>query len=484
MHYDQTVNLLRIRAHSLTIDYKFLQAQVSAYQDSPEYKLICKAYEYYEHEQDIMIEGRKQLGANGYLEPATNAIDKRLTDNQFAKCIDQKRNYLFGRDFSLEGEKSEYIMALNHFFDQKLRTLIKKTATDALLGTESYWHPYYDNNGKLRFKRWDRRQILVLWNDDDKEEPHSFIRFYDTAFYNGLTEKRIRHIDYYTPQGVMMWEDGVPVTEHPLPYTYANDQPMEFWEGKLPLIVWRQNPVGRLLIRGVKELQDALNELRSQITNIALEDARTTILHVENYGGEMEQDGLHKDRKTLRKVIAESGLICTETVDGVPGGVSTLTLEFEPEKRLLVADMLKKVIIDNMRAFDVKDLRDMSAPNQMNIKAVYSDLAEDALEMETLFKQAFQDLLYFINRDLGVEEEEVTLIFNTDMMMNESEIIQDINNSRNILSHESLVAQHPWVKEVEPELERIQKERQQSMDELFERQGTDPSFPVRNDETS
>lgn len=471
---DQTLNFLRIRANSLKIDYDFLRAQVAEYQNSSEYALICKAYQYYTEGHDIEESGRMQLGADGHLEAATNAIDKRLTDNQYGKCVDQKRNYLLGRDFSLEGENEAYIEQLDLVFDKHMRRKITETATDTILGTEAYWYPYYDGEGTLQFKKLDRRQVLVLWNDEDKTDPHSFIRFYDTVFFDGVKDKRVHHLDHYTPQGIWMWEDDKPVTEEPLPYTYVEGAAVDYWDGKLPLIVWRLNAKDKLLFRTVKGLQDALNEMRSQIVNVGLEDARTTILHVENYSGEMEStDGT--ERKTLRKVIAETGLICTETVDGIGGGVHTITLDFEPEKRILVADMLKRMIIDNMRAFDVKELKDMSTPNQMNIKAVYSDMAEDALEMEAQYKAAFDELLYFINKDLGVElEHDVDIIFNKDMMMNESEVIQDIQNSKDLLSDETLIAQHPWVKKVGPELKRLQKERKQKIKDMLDYQGEDP----------
>ena len=480
MRLYQATNLLRLQANSFRMDYDFIQSQVHQYQQSEEYRLICKAYEYYEKDHDIVYTPRKQLGMNGELEPATNAIDKRLTDDQFSKCIDQKRNYLLGRPFTIESEDDAYEEQLNEFFDSSLRSLIQRTGTDALLAAEVYWHPYYDRRGDLRFKKLDRRQVLVFWEDEDKSIPHSFVRFYDTYFYDGQTDKTVQHLDWYTPQGLFRWENGVRMNDNALMYTQADDGPVDHWEGRLPLIVWKLNPVEKIPFRKVKGLQDALNELRSQITNIALEDSRTTILLVNNYGGEMELDS---SRPSLREFISKTGLIVTETIDGQDGEVNAITLAFEPEQRIVVAEMLKKAIIDNMRAFDVKDLRDMSAPNQMNIKAVYSDMAEDALEMQTRFQEAFHDLLFFVHKHLGITpEKKAEIIFNTDMMMNESDIIQDIVNSRDILSDKSLVAQHPWVKEVEPELERIQKERDRTMAELFERQGVEDSFPVRNDE--
>lgn len=478
---DQMLNFYRIQHHSLKIDYDFLSAQVRDYQASEEYQLICKAYDYYNNKHDIEIEGRMQLGSDGQLEPVTNAYDERLLDNQFAKCVDQKRNFLLGADFTLTGENESYIEKLNEVFDRKLRTKIANTATDTIIASEVYWHPYYDGEGNLDFKKLDRRQVLVFWNDDEKTDPHSFVRFYKTSFFDGISEKPVRHLDYYTPTGVTMWEDDKLIAENQ-PYTYVNGEAADYWEGRLPLITWRLNATGRLLFKGVKNTQDALNLLKSQLANIALEDARSTILWIENYGGEMEQGT--NGRKTLRQVISETGLICTVTVDGVGGGVRPISIEFEPEKRMMVVDMLKRTIVDNMRGFDVKDLRDASAPNQMNIKAVYSDLAEDAKEMENQLQSAFDDLLYFINRDLGTEGEDADIIFNKDMMMNESEVIEDVIKSKEVLPLQTLIEQHPWVIDVEQVMDQIKKERKEQYDEIMNYQSGGSPFRVGQEDES
>ena len=44
-------------------------------------------------------------------------------------------------------------------------------------------------------------------------------------------------------------------------------------------------------------------------------------------------------------------------------------------------------------------------------------------------------------------------------MINESQAISDIRNSVGIISEETLVAQHPWVTDVQEELARIKKEK-------------------------
>ena len=81
------------------------------------------------------------------------------------------------------------------------------------------------------------------------------------------------------------------------------------------------------------------------------------------------------------------------------------------------------------------------------------------------------------------ENEDVDIIFNRDMLISESEIISNINNSQD-LSLESRLANHPWVDDVNAELKRIEEEKQKEM-ALYpfpSNNPTDPSKTKPNDE--
>lgn len=465
----QQVDLWRIKDASFQMDYEFLNNQVHRYMDSEEYELICKAYDYYEGKHDILLDGhgRMQAGADGHMEPVSNGYDKRLVDNQYARCIDQKRNFLLGRPFSFDATDEVYGKKLEEVFDDELRADISETGTHSLIAREVYWYLHYSDKGELKFKRLDRRQTLVIWNDEEEKDPYGFIRFYDQYYYEGKTEKKEYHLDFYEPDGVTSWVDGNPVSEK-RPYNYnSQGQAIDLWGGKLPLIVWKSSPWNKIGLLEVKGLQDALNQLKSQVANISLEDSRSTLLWIENYGGGGVELDIYGNPISARQVIQEDGIVYTETIDGVSGNVQTLSIEFEPEKRLQVIEMLRRSIIENMRGFDVKDLRDASAPNQMNIQGIYSEMEQDALQMEGEYKSAFQDLLYFINIYIKAEGKGATPVFNKNMEMDDSIVITNIMNSRQLLPDKFLVGQHPWVKNVQEIMEMKEEENKAMFDSLI-----------------
>ena len=102
----------------------------------------------------------------------------------------------------------------------------------------------------------------------------------------------------------------------------------------------------------------------------------------------------------------------------------------------------------------------------MNIRSMYSNIDLDANGMETEFQAAFEQLLWFVHQDaktrgLGdFEDDPVTVIFDRDILLNESEAITNCSNSVGILSTETILEQHPWTKDAQTELARLRKEQQ------------------------
>jgi SPP1 family phage portal protein len=120
--------------------------------------------------------------------------------------------------------------------------------------------------------------------------------------------------------------------------------------------------------------------------------------------------------------------------------------------------------------YDAKDDRTHGTPNQMNIQSMYSDIELDANGMETEYQASFEELLWFINMHLNnvgigdFEGEEVEIIFNRDLPVNESEKIDNVNKSQD-LSLETRLANHPLVKDVQSELDRIKKEKEENIEQ-------------------
>lgn len=201
----------------------------------------------------------------------------------------------------------------------------------------------------------------------------------------------------------------------------------------------------------------------SDFENNMQEDARNTILVIKNLDG--------TNLAEFRHNLAAYGAVKVRTVDGVAGEVDALKIEINPENYRTILEVFKNALIENAMGYDAKNDRMLGNPNQMNIQSMYSDVDLDANGMETEYQASFEELLWFVNAHLAntgrgnFEDEDVTIIFNRNILINESETIDNCQKSVGILSNETIVSQHPWVSDVEKELQRIKEEKQMVMDE-------------------
>ncbi|MFQ9772230.1 MAG: phage portal protein [Oscillospiraceae bacterium] len=217
----------------------------------------------------------------------------------------------------------------------------------------------------------------------------------------------------------------------------------------------------------MKTLQDAINTMISDFMNGMQEDPRNTILVLKNYDGQ--------DLGEFRYNLATFGAVKVRE----EGGVETLSIQVNSENYKGILELLKKSLISNARGYDAKDDRMGNNPNQMNIQSMYSDIDLDANGMETEFQAGFDDLLFFINSHLhntgaGDFEDEVNIVFNRDILINETEAITNCSNSSGIISQETIVEQHPWVKDAKTELERLKKEKEEAVQDYM------GAFPNQN----
>jgi SPP1 family phage portal protein len=312
-------------------------------------------------------------------------------------------------------------------------------------------------------------EIIPLWADSEHTKLDGAIRVYEVIWYDGKQEKVVEKVEVYSDKGIQYFElsggtliPDAPYFQNYFTITDESGAETEYNWTKIPLIPWKYNNKEIPLIRMVKTLQDGLNTIESNFQNAMEEDVRNTILVLVNYDGQ--------NLGEFRKNLAQYGAVKVKTVDGAGGDLKTLQIEVNSDNYKAILEIFKKAIIENAMGYDAKDDRLAGNPNQMNIMSMYSDIDLDAKNMETEYQASLEELLWFINchfANIGLgdfEGEEVDFVFNPDILISESEVIDNVNKSQD-LSLETRLAQHPWVDDVQAELERINKEKQESMEQ-------------------
>ena len=443
------------------ITLKRIQKELSLWWSSKERRRQLDGERYYAGMHDILGRKREAIGDNGELKEITNLPNNKIVDNQFKKLVDQKVNYILGKPFVIDSEDKNYVKMLKDVFGKRFRKLLKNAEREAMLCGICWLFPYYDSLGRFSFKLFPGCDVLPFWTDDEHNEVERAVRIYKEKVYEGTTPKLIDKAEVYELDGVYTYIlDGNARTLRPDPQkpycTYAALGEHTYnWE-RVPLIPLKYNDDEMPLLNSVRCLQDGINMMMSDFENNLQEDPRNTVIVLKNFDGE--------NLGEFRRNLATYGAVKVRYDGDTKGGVDTLTVTVNAENYKTVLDLLKKAIIENGKGFDAKSERMGANPNMMNIQSMYSDIDLDANGMETELQASFDDLLWFVDCHLAHKNgvsyfgEPADIIFNRDILINESQVISDIKNSVGILSRETLVAQHPYVDDIEEEMKRIKEE--------------------------
>jgi len=461
MEYTETSRIKRILEMNRGLtELQFFASEIADWKKSRKRKDQLDGLRYYDGKHDILKRVRTVIGRDGELERVQNLPNNRLVHNLYGILVDQKTNYLLGKPLTVSGENASYVKAVQGVLSSSFLRTLKHLGEDAMNEGISWLFPYYGSDGRLLFRRFNGFEVLPFWQDDDHRVLDCALRLYRQEVYAGYGNKKIvERVEIFKPDGIWRYVyDGTlkPDPDHPNHEDYFSIREQGYNWDRIPLVPFRVNRQEYPLLLRVRSLQDAYNAVLSDFENNMQEDARNTILVIKNY------DGLNLEE--FRRNLAVYGAVKVRE----DGGVSALTVEVDSGNYQTLLDLLKRTIIANARGFDAKDERLSGNPNQMNIQSMYSDIDLDANGMETEFQSSMEELLWFLrqdfyNRGLGdFEGETLDIVFNRDILINESEAIDCCVKSVGLLSTETLVEQHPWTKDPEKELLRLKEENDQA----------------------
>jgi len=341
-------------------DLEFLEKEIAAWKCSPRRMMQIKGFLYYDGDHDVIHRKRTMIGEGGELEVVENLPNNRIVDNQYAKMVNQKANYLFGKPFTLSGENTAYIELLKKIFDKKFMRTLKSVGKAAYNGGIAWLYPYYNERGEFAFRFFPAYEILPFWKDSEHTELDFFIRHYVTVAYDGNQRKFIEKVELYDLNGVHLFildggkliPDIVNNETADFPHVTMTDAAGNVqvfnWQ-RVPLIPLKANEQETPLIKKVKSLQDGINVMLSDFENNMQEDARNTILVLKNYDG--------TNLGEFRKNLATYGAVKVRYDGDTKGGVETLEITVNADNYKTIVEIFKKALIENAMGYDAKDDR-------------------------------------------------------------------------------------------------------------------------------
>ena len=120
---------------------------------------------YYTGDHDILKRQRTAIGPDGKLIVIENLPNNRIVDNQYAKHVDQKANYLLGQPISFSCENDDYAAEVKKVLGMRFMRTLKSAGVECLNAGISWLYPYYNKNGELAFRVFPGYEIMPFLAD-------------------------------------------------------------------------------------------------------------------------------------------------------------------------------------------------------------------------------------------------------------------------------------------------------------------------------
>ena len=460
-------DLFRNDINMMTVE-EIIYNEIKEFQASDRRAWMVIGDRYYRCENDILNRRITRKTDDGEIEDKSKA-NNRLAHGFVKNLVDEKIGYLLTKDYALKCDNEEYIQKVKEVLGEYFQYTLTRLGYEASNKGIAWLQVYINEQGKFGTMIIPAEQCVPLWKDNTHTELDGMIRMYVQTVYEGKEKKKITRVEYYTPQEIYYYVlDGdhlIPdIEQHeggPILH-YKKGAEGRSW-GKVPFIAWKNNHLEYPDVRFIKSLVDSYDKSRSEIDNF-IEETKNLIYVLKGYGGENLAEFM-RDLNYYRAIKID---------DPEHGGVDTLTPKIDIAAAKEHFEQLKRDINEFGQGIP-KDLDKFgNSPSGISLKFLYAGLDLKCNHLEVEFRQAFNQLLYFVNVYLAengqgnYENEHVEIIFNRDVQINESETIINIQNSKGIISDKTLIANHPWVSDVEEELKQIEKERKSEEPPMFE----------------
>ncbi|MGM7683533.1 phage portal protein [Cytobacillus sp. Hm23] len=466
-HEREVKNLMTDLKNNIISDNEILVKEIEEWEKSEQRKYMLIGERYYRNKMDIRDKSQKVKWKS----------NQKLVHGFVKKLVDQKIGYLLSKEPSITTDNDTYNDILSNVFDRGLLKKIKNVGKEAINKGVAYLYPYINEDGELSFMKFPSEQIIPFWANNEHLEVIAFLRVYETSIYMDGKKKKLKKVEYHHAGGIKFYDleegklvpDVLAGVERNFHFTIG-DKPY-LWD-RIPLIHFKYNEEEQPLVEHIKALVDNYN-LQTSTNADLLADIPKFIYKLVNYGGTDLAEFLADLNEYMAVKLDEKG-----DVDKLQADIETDAVEKEIERN-------RKSIYEFGRGVDTQD-ENLGNASGVALRYRYSDLDTDCNTLESEFQASLEHMLWFIDHYLMMTgkgdftTEKVNIIFNRDIIINESEVITDCQNSTGVLDDKTIRENHPWyTEEVE---ERLKQQEEQLKKEIEGYQNTFPPKDVKVNE--
>lgn len=400
---------------------------------------------YYKNKTDILNAQQTYVDSEGNTQNDPTKANNKIRHAFYPLLVKQKTGYLVGKPMNFMCQDEATSDYLKRVLGEKWNSTVQTLCTNASNKGEEWLYCYIDHEGKFDYVVCPMEQIIPLYDNGFKTRLEGVIRHYTTTTLGGEV---VKHVEFWTLEKVMYF-DGEDLT-----YTgekahfYINEVGYTF--GILPFVQFKNNEDMTTDLSLVKDLIDNYDKVVSGLAN-DLDDIQDAILVLKGYQG-TDPEEFNKNLRYFKLIKVDEA-----------GGVSKLEVNIPIAAKDSHLKRLEDDIYRMGMGVDVSAEK-LGNSSGVALKFIYSLLDLKCDQMETQFKKGIKHLLGLIFmwratiEGVETDREGVKYVFNRSFIINTKEMITNVVNSNRLVSAKTMLANHPFVTDVEFELAQMKAE--------------------------
>lgn len=384
-----------------------------------------------------------------------NDINRRLTKdpakpnnkvaNAYASYItDTMVGYFMGEPVTYNCEDKELLENLSQLLEYNDEAdENSELAKDASIYGVAFEELYIQEDGTIRFKRLDPKTVIPVYDKSIEENLLAVIRYYSDYDFTVNEEKII--IEIITNNSITTFKtDSLMTTLSPV-------EEIPHYFKMVPVAIFENNEQQTGDFEKVISLIDAYDKMESDTLN---DQEYFTDAYLALYGYTADSEDVAK-MKEDRILLMDEGT-----------SAEWLIKNGNDESSENIKNRLDKDIHKFSKCPNLAD--EEFASNASGIAIKFKTLGTENLTSikERKFKRGLQqrfELISSINSVLGsgFDWRSIDIIFTRNLPTNDSDIANTVNQLQGIVSDETLLAQIPFVDDVQGEIERVKKQKEE-----------------------
>ncbi|MEY2669775.1 MAG: hypothetical protein RLZZ577_91 [Bacteroidota bacterium] len=423
----------------------------------------------YYKSKNVVINARDfSYFSNGMLNKDTFRANNKIANGFLKVIIDQKINYSLSKPFIIKG--ADNCLKL---FD--VNTLLRKTCKEASKKGVEWVHTYINKNGEFKVINISGQEIIPIYDNSFDAELLQIIRYYTVLLQEGKDTKQRYKVEVWDKEKVTYYmQDSnskyyLDIEVDPNPMYHWQEVTTQLGEltkieghgwGKVPFVPLWNNDEHTNDLEQIKAHIDMYDIIISDFSN-NLEDLQDAVIKLKNYSGVTENMGEFLEYLKRYKVLPLDS----------EGDAEYLTTEIPIEARKEMLSILRDNIFEFGQGVDVNKTGDGNITNVV-IRNRYAGLDLKANDTEARIKEFLKEIFWFCNEYLKLTSQQqddinkFEITFNRSLIINLKETIESVVASKGIISDRTVVANHPWVEDVDKELKEMDTDKEKQMELL------------------